>query len=135
MSHVLTPFSSFSGQIASSLIIALLTTSPMDGNASERYPRSTSSLQSQSLPPEIDHVMVYQQGAQVERISTVELAAGHTTVTFSRLNTGIDPAQLRLTGDGEFQVLSISPRYHTDTLSGESTANRIQSKMGAPYLV
>ena len=126
MSHILTPFSSFSGQIASSLFIAFLTTSPMDGNASERSPRSTSSLQSQSLSTEIDHVVVYQQGAQVERISTVELAAGLTTVIFSGLNTGIDPAQLRLTGDGDFQVLSISHRYHTDTLSGGSTANRIQ---------
>ena len=126
MRHIHTPFSSFSAQLASSILIALLTTLPMDGNASERSPRSNSSLQSQTLPTEIDHVVVYQQGAQVERISTVELTAGLTTVLFSGLNTSIDPAQLRLTGDGEFQVLSISHRYQTDTLSGGSTANRIQ---------
>ena len=72
----------------------------------------------------IDHVVVYQQGAQVERIAEVDLASGLSTVVFEGLNTAIDPAQIRLTGNGPFQVLSISHRYHTDTLSGASTADR-----------
>jgi len=70
----------------------------------------------------IDHVVVYQQGAQVERIAEVDLASGLSTVVFEGLNTAIDPAQIRLTGNGPFQVLSITHRYHTDTLSGASTA-------------
>jgi len=72
----------------------------------------------------IDHVVVYQQGAQVERIAEVDLASGLSTVVFEGLNTAIDPAQIRLTGNGPFQVLSITHRYHTDTLSGASTAAR-----------
>ena len=72
----------------------------------------------------IDHVVVYQQGAQVERIAEVELAAGLSTVVFEDLNTAIDPAQIRLTGNGPFQVLSITHRYQTDTLSGASSAEQ-----------
>lgn len=72
----------------------------------------------------IDHVVVYQQGAQVERIAEVELAAGLSTVVFEDLNTAIDPAQIRLTGNGPFQVLSITHRYQTDTLSGASSADQ-----------
>ena len=72
----------------------------------------------------IDHVVVYQQGAQVERIAEVDLVSGLSTVVFEGLNTAIDPAQIRLTGNGPFQVLSITHRYHTDTLSGASTAER-----------
>ena len=61
---------------------------------------------------------------QVERIAEVDLASGLSTVVFEGLNTAIDPAQIRLTGNGPFQVLSITHRYHTDTLSGASTADR-----------
>lgn len=70
----------------------------------------------------IDHVVVYQQGAQIERIAEVDLGSGLSTIIFEGLHTAIDPAQLRLTGSGPFQVLSISHRYHTDTLSGAGSA-------------
>lgn len=70
------------------------------------------------LESEIDHVVVYQQGAQVERIADFSFTSGRSALVFTDLNTAIDPAQLRVTGNGEFTVLSISHRYHTDTLSG-----------------
>lgn len=70
----------------------------------------------------IDHVVVYQQGAQIERIAPIQFPIGASTVVFSGLHTAIDPSQLRLTGNGEFQVLSITHRYQTDTLSGGSSA-------------
>ena len=85
---------------------------------------SAAGLASNEKPLEsaIDHVVVYQQGAQVERIADFNFSAGRSALVFTDLNTAIDPAQLRVTGNGEFTVLSISHRYHTDTLSGGASA-------------
>lgn len=74
------------------------------------------------IATEIDHVVVYQQGAQVERVADVSVAKGVTELVFTKLNTSIDPNQLRVTGNGNFTVLSISHRYATDTLSGAESA-------------
>ena len=71
-----------------------------------------------SLDSEIDHVVVYQQGAQIERVADFTFSSGRSSLVFTGLNTSIDPAQLRVTGNGNFTVLSISHRYHTDTLAG-----------------
>jgi hypothetical protein len=90
---------------------------------------SPSTSKEVAVTTQIDHVVVYQQGAQIERVAEVDLASGLSTVVFQGLNTAIDPAQIRLTGNGPFQVLSITHRYHTDTLSGAGTAeerNRLQ---------
>jgi hypothetical protein len=69
----------------------------------------------------IDHVVVYQQGAQIERIGKAQIPTGISTLVFSELNTAIDPSQLRITGKSEFTVLSISHRYRTDTLAGSES--------------
>ena len=66
----------------------------------------------------IDHVVVYEQGAQVERLAEVSLDAGTNVLVFTNLNTSIDPSKVRLSGRGDFTVLGISHRYHTDTLGG-----------------
>ena len=66
----------------------------------------------------IDHVVVYEQGAQVERVAEVALNEGIHMLVFGGLHTGIDPSRIRLTGKGGFTVLDISHRYHTDTLGG-----------------
>jgi len=66
----------------------------------------------------IDHVVVYEQGAQVERLAKVSLQRGTNVLVFTDLNTAIDPSKVRLSGRGDFTVLGISHRYHTDTLSG-----------------
>lgn len=66
----------------------------------------------------IDHVVVYEQGAQVERLAQVSLQRGTNVLVFTDLNTAIDPSKVRLSGRGDFTVLGISHRYHTDTLGG-----------------
>ena len=66
----------------------------------------------------IDHVVVYEQGAQIERLAPVSLRAGINVLVFTDLNTAIDPSKVRLSGRGDFTVLGISHRYHTDTLGG-----------------
>lgn len=83
---------------------------------------STSSSSEKNLKSNIDHVVVYQQGAQVERIADFQFSEGRSTLVFTDLNTGIDPAQLRVTGNGDFTVISISHRYQTDTLTGAESA-------------
>lgn len=87
-----------------------------------------------NVPTEIDHVVVYQQGAQVERVADVSVGSGVTELVFTKLNTSIDPNQLRVTGNGNFTVLSISHRYATDTLSGAESAaerGRLQQEQNA----
>lgn len=87
-----------------------------------------------NLDSEIDHVVVYQQGAQVERIAEFSHDNGRSTLVFTNLNTAIDPAQLRVTGNGGFTVLSISHRYHTDTISGKTSGPavlKLQAQRGA----
>ena len=66
----------------------------------------------------IDHVVVYEQGAQIERLAAVSLKTGTNVLVFTDLNTAIDPSKVRLSGRGDFTVLGISHRYHTDTLGG-----------------
>jgi len=90
----------------------------------------TKAQSEQLLETSIDHVVVYQQGAQVERVSEVHIPTGTSTLIFSKLNTSIDPSQLRITGDGDFKVISITHRYHTDTLGGaESAGERAQLQL------
>ncbi len=73
----------------------------------------------------IDHVTVYRQGAQIKRTANTVVPAGTATLVFPSLPTAIDPSQVRITGTGEFTILSVTHRYHTDTLSGaESQAER-----------
>ena len=47
----------------------------------------------QFLETEIDHVVIYQQGAQAERVSKVRVPLGISTLVFSELNTSIDPGE------------------------------------------
>ena len=73
----------------------------------------------------IDQVTVYRQGAQIKRTTSTVVPAGTATLVFPDLPTSIDPSEVRITGTGDFTILSVTHRYHTDTLSGsESQAER-----------
>lgn len=102
-------------------LLALLMSSAITSVFASNSPKNNSDV---AVETKIDHVVVYQQGAQIERIAEIELNEGLSTVVFEGLNTAIDPSQIRLTGSGPFQVLSISHRYHTDTLSGAASAQK-----------
>ena len=84
----------------------------------------------------IDHVTVYRQGAQIKRTTSTVIPAGTATLVFPHLPTSIDPSEVRITGTGDFTILSVTHRYHTDTLSGaESQAERerLQIERNALY--
>lgn len=81
-----------------------------------------------TVPSKIDQVVVFQQGAQVRRTADVNLVPGVSTLVFTGLHASVNPSQVRVSGDGPFEVVSISHRYHVDTLSGkesEATRNRM----------
>lgn len=105
------------------ILLSVLSISAASAAAKGAAPTTRSAASEIIANTQIDHVVVYQQGAQIERVAEIDLTAGLSTVVFSGLNTAIDPAQLRLTGNGPFQVLSITHRYHTDTLSGGGTSS------------
>ncbi len=92
------------------------------GLSTSSFALSLSEQNEKPLESVIDHVVVYQQGAQVERVADFSHNTGRSSLVFKDLSTSIDPAQLRVTGNGRFTVLSISHRYHTDTISGVASA-------------
>ena len=95
--------------------------------ASARAPLANLSSNETPVASHIDHVVVYEQGAQVERLADVSLDAGTNVLVFTDLNTAIDPSKIRLSGRGDFTVLGMSHRYHTDTLGGaDSNEERVR---------
>ena len=84
----------------------------------------------------IDHVTVYRQGAQIKRTATPVIPNGTATLVFPDLPTSIDPSQVRITGTGDFTILSVTHRYHTDTLSGaesQAEGERLQKERNDLY--
>ena len=70
------------------------------------------------LSSSIQEVTVFQQGAQITRVSRANIPVGTHALIFEGLYTGIDPNQLKVTGDGAFTILSMNHEYHTDTIAG-----------------
>jgi hypothetical protein len=107
------PHTSLERLLLAAALLALLLGLSVAAAASPSAPNNEVPVESA-----IDHVVVYEQGAQVERLATVSLRAGINVLVFTDLNTAIDPSKVRLSGRGDFTVLGISHRYHTDTLGG-----------------
>jgi hypothetical protein len=74
----------------------------------------------------IDEVTVYQQGAQVIRTAKTPLPPGTLLLIFEDLHSSISPDQIRITGDGDFTILSMYHDYKTDTLSGADYNKKYQ---------
>ncbi|NQX91699.1 MAG: mucoidy inhibitor MuiA family protein, partial [Flavobacteriales bacterium] len=71
-----------------------------------------------TLSSTIKEVTVFQSGAQVSRVSRTNLPVGTHQLIFEELNPTINANQVKVTGTGDFTILSISHDYKTDTLSG-----------------
>lgn len=86
------------------------------------------------LSSSIQEVTVFQQGAQVTRVARANIPVGTHALIFEGLFTGIDPAQLKVTGEGDFTILSMNHEYHTDTIAGwngEEQRKRLQKERAA----
>ena len=110
------PQTSFERLLLTAFLVALMLGLALV--ASARAPLANLSSNETPVASHIDHVVVYEQGAQVERLADVSLDAGTNMLVFTDLNTAIDPSKIRLSGRGDFTVLGMSHRYHTDTLGG-----------------
>ena len=80
------------------------------------------------LQSTITDVVVYQQGAQVERQSRATIPAGTSILRFTELHPGIDPNQIRFNGTGDFSILAMYYDYQVDTISGQES-QRIRVKL------
>jgi len=72
------------------------------------------------LKTEIAEVTVYQQNALVHRAGKIAIPKGNSSVIINELNQNIRPQDVKITAKGDFTILSISHRYHVDTISGKS---------------
>ncbi len=86
------------------IMLGLVLLLPLMAHAQERTETITST---------IDHVTVFQRGAQVTRTATVALPAGRTQLVFTDLTTTLDPSSIQLDGDGAFTLLSVVHRTRT----------------------
>ncbi|MEO0404382.1 MAG: mucoidy inhibitor MuiA family protein, partial [Bacteroidota bacterium] len=77
-----------------------------------------------TLSSTIKNVTVFQSGAQVSRIARANLPVGTHQLIFEELNPAINANQVKVTGTGDFTILSISHDYKTDTLSGWDIAKK-----------
>ena len=66
--------------------------------------------QERKIPSEskIDRVIVFLQGAQIERNATVSIPAGNSTIEFKGLSPEIDEQSIQVKGTGNFTILSVN---------------------------
>ena len=72
----------------------------------------------------IEEVTVFRTGAQISRSASVTLAQGRNEIVFSGLSPHLRGQTLRLSGDGDFMILSISNRR--DYLSEHPQEERLE---------
>ena len=68
--------------------------------------------QTQSLDSKVTNVTLFLSGAQVTRSAQSSLPAGITELTFSGLSETIDANTIRLTGEGNFTIISVNSRIN-----------------------
>lgn len=68
--------------------------------------------QSLTLDSKVTAVTLFLSGAQVTRTAQASLPTGITELTFSGLSSGIDANTIRLTGEGDFTIISVNSRIN-----------------------
>ena len=73
--------------------------------------------ENKKVTPELKHVTVYTNGAQVERTSSMNLLAGEQIVTFTGLSPYTDVKSMQIKAHGKLTVLGVNYRtIHPDSL-------------------
>jgi len=93
--------------------------------------------QAQSLDSKATQVTLFLSGAQVTRTAQAALQAGITEITFTGLSEGIDANTIRLTGEGDFTIISVNSRVNylktrkllTDTESLNAKKKQLENQM------
>jgi len=68
--------------------------------------------QAQNLDSKVTNVTLFLSGAQVTRTAQASLQPGITEMTFTGLSEGIDANTIRLTGEGNFTIISVNSRVN-----------------------
>jgi uncharacterized protein (TIGR02231 family) len=71
---------------------------------------SAANAQEKRISPEIKHITVFSQGAQLSSESVALLPAGNTDLVVGGLSPDIDPASVQVTGEGDFIILGVNFR-------------------------
>lgn len=71
-----------------------------------------SAQQSQVVNSKPSHVTLFLTGAQVSRTAQSTLQAGITELTFSDLSVNLDPNSIRVTGEGDFTIISVKSKVN-----------------------
>ena len=68
----------------------------------------------QSLNPDskVTGVTLFLSGAQVTRSAQAAILPGISEITFTGLSAGIDANTIRLTGEGNFTIISVNSRVN-----------------------
>ena len=77
----------------------------------------------------IDAVTVYPDAAIVTRFATVDLPAGDSVLAFKDLPLALDPASLRVTGEGDAKIAIGSVDANVEPSSTKAPDNAIESKL------
>ena len=73
--------------------------------------------ENKKVTPELKHVTVFTNGAQVERTSSMNLLAGEQIVTFTGLSPYTDVKSMQIKAHGKLTVLGVNYRtIHPDSL-------------------
>ncbi len=68
---------------------------------------ATAQENSRTIPSTISQVMVFSQGAQVQRTATAKIEQGKSEIIFSGISPNIDIQSLRVKGKGKFTILNV----------------------------
>lgn len=68
--------------------------------------------QAQSLDTKVTGVTLFLSGAQVTRTAQASLQSGITELTFTGLSESIDPNTIRLSGEGNFTIISVNSKIN-----------------------
>lgn len=68
--------------------------------------------QTQSIDSKVTNVTLFLSGAQVTRASQANLPSGISELTFTGLSESIDANTIRLTGEGNFTIISVNSRIN-----------------------
>lgn len=64
--------------------------------------------QEQAVSSQIDSITLFRAGAQIHRTASTQISSGRTEVMFKSLSSEIDVNSLRVSGHGNFTILSVS---------------------------
>ncbi len=87
---------------------------------------SHAAADSQTVESSIEQVTVFQNGAQITRTATVDLASGRNEITFDGLTPSLKPETIQLRGSGSGSFLLVSLNHRRDYMGDHPQKERLE---------